>query len=120
MESALFSTCANAIETFKETIVARVSYFCTLIKVLRIQRDMNIQLIGTCPFNTAWNDAPKGDLNSDGFLSGPGSVVVENSFMYPYGTTEAYPDIENSDFQSLSNTAHMYAECSNAVINFID
>ena len=66
-------------------------------------------------FSWAWSDAPKGDLNADGFVGGPSDVVIENSFMYPYGTTEAFPDMQDTNLEVKGNTGHAYAECSNAV-----
>ena len=36
--------------------------------------------------------------------------------MYPYGTTEAFPNMVDSDEHIISNSAHVYAECSNAGI----
>lgn len=73
-----------------------------------------------CQFGTAHVDTPKGDLDaSSGKLSGPNAddnqanTVVRNNFLYPYGTTEQFPDMVNSDLQVLDNTAHYYMECSN-------
>jgi len=67
-----------------------------------------------CPFGLAHVDTPKGDLDaSGGVLSGPDSVVVPNNDVYPYGTTEQFPAMENSRGVALSNTAHYYMECSN-------
>jgi hypothetical protein len=62
---------------------------------------------------------PKGDLNADGQVSGPGEVVIENSFMYPYGTTEAFPNMQDTSLEMKDNTGHAYAECSNAVYIYI-
>lgn len=67
-----------------------------------------------CPFGLAHVDTPKGDLDSSsGALSGPDTVVVPNSAMYPYGTTEQYPSVTDIDGNVLTNTAHEYRECSN-------
>eukprot|EP01041_Mallomonas_annulata_P006727 gene6728-13624_t len=67
-----------------------------------------------CPFGLAHVDTPKGDLDSSsGALSGPGTVVVSNSEVYPYGTTEQFPATANSQGTVLTNTAHYYMECSN-------
>lgn len=41
---------------------------------------------------------------------------MENSNQYPYGTTEQYPNMIDSDLNVLDNTAHFYTECSNAGI----
>lgn len=68
----------------------------------------------TCQFGLAHVDSPKGDLDmSSGALSGPGVNVVPNDQMYPYGTTEQYPDMIDSALNVLSNTGHAYMECSN-------
>jgi len=60
----------------------------------------------TCYFGIAHVDTPKGDLNSDGFVSGPLTTVITGSEVYPWGTTEQYP---NAD----ANEGHFYMECSN-------
>lgn len=67
----------------------------------------------TCSFGLAHVDSPKGDLDMSGALSGPDSPVVDNHFSYPYGTTEQFPQMEDSDLQTLTNSAHYYMECSN-------
>jgi hypothetical protein len=67
-----------------------------------------------CQFGLAHVDTPKGDLDaSSGKLAGPGTKVVLNDAVYPYGTTEQFPAMENSDGTVLTNTAHYYMECSN-------
>jgi len=63
-------------------------------------------------FGKAHVDTPKGDLDMSGDLST--TTVVENSIVYPYGTPEQYPLVEDSDLNELTNTAHYYMECSNA------
>jgi len=60
----------------------------------------------TCYFGVAHVDTPKGDLNSDGTVSGPLTTVITGSELYPWGTTEQYP---NAD----ANEGHFYMECSN-------
>lgn len=60
----------------------------------------------TCYFGIAHVDTPKGDLNADGFVSGPLTTVITGSEVYPWGTTEQYP---NAD----ANEGHFYMECSN-------
>eukprot|EP00605_Chrysophyceae_sp_TOSAG23-4_P002833 GSChrysophyteH1.ASY1.ANO1.3119.1 assembled CDS len=67
----------------------------------------------TCMFGRAWADSPKGDLDSSLDISGPLDRVAVNSPIYPYGTSESYPLMEDSDHTQLDNTAHEYAECSN-------
>lgn len=91
-----------------------MSIFYRLLSFLLSFYIFNI-FIGSCLFNWAWSDIPKGDLNADGKVSGPGDIVIENSFMYPYGTTEAFPDMQDTNFGALDNSGHAYAECSNAV-----
>jgi hypothetical protein len=66
-----------------------------------------------CMFGLAHVDTPKGDLDMSGALSGPDHTVVDNSFAYPYGTTEQFPQMEDSDFKDLTDSAHWYMECSN-------
>jgi hypothetical protein len=39
--------------------------------------------------------------------------VIENHYVYPYGTTEQFPQMQNTDLETLSDTAHYYMECSN-------
>jgi len=66
-----------------------------------------------CQFGLAHVDTPKGDLDGSGSISGPGLTVVDNNFVYPYGTTEQFPAMEDSDLNVLTDSAHYYAECSN-------
>mmetsp|Transcript_21332 Transcript_21332/g.22053 ORF Transcript_21332/g.22053 Transcript_21332/m.22053 type:complete len:655 (+) Transcript_21332:61-2025(+) len=67
-----------------------------------------------CQFGLAHVDTPKGDLDaSSGALSGPEDTVIVNSQVYPYGTTEQFPNMVNSNGAVLDNTAHYYMECSN-------
>lgn len=67
-----------------------------------------------CEFGPAFVDTPKGDLDSSDSIGGPDDILVENSLTYPYGTTEQFPTMRDSDNQQLYQTAHEYAECSNA------
>merc|ERR1719502_1667298 len=60
----------------------------------------------TCYFGIAHVDSPKGDLNADGLVSGALTTVVTGSEVYPWGTTEQFP---NTD----ANEGHFYMECSN-------
>ena len=60
----------------------------------------------TCYFGIAHVDSPKGDLNHDGVISGPLTTVLTGSEVYPWGTTEQFP---NAD----ANEGHFYMECSN-------
>jgi hypothetical protein len=60
----------------------------------------------TCYFGLAHVDTPKGDLNADGLISGPLTTVVTGSEVYPWGTTEQFPNAN-------SNEGHFYMECSN-------
>ena len=69
----------------------------------------------TCPFALAHVDSPKGDLDgSADALSGTSSVVITESTVYPYGTTEQYPLMVDTFGRELKNTAHAYAECGRA------
>jgi len=66
-----------------------------------------------CQFGLAHVDTPKGDLDMNEEITGPDTPVVDNSFNYPYGTTEQFPQMEDSDLNVLENSAHFYMECSN-------
>ena len=67
-----------------------------------------------CQFGLAHVDTPKGDMDaSSGELAGPSTTVLVNSEVYPYGTTEQFPNMVDSANNQLSNTAHYYMECSN-------
>jgi hypothetical protein len=48
-----------------------------------------------------------------GGLTGVDHPVVDNSFTYPYGTTEQFPRMEDTDLQEVTNSAHYYMECAN-------
>ncbi len=59
-------------------------------------------------------DTPKGDLDaSGGQLTDPSNLVVVGDNIYPKGTYEQYPRMEDSDGTQLTDTAHAYSECSN-------
>ena len=74
----------------------------------------DIKILKYLPFNYYIEvDTPKGDLNMDGVISSPDMKVVRNDIVYPYGTTEQYPDMIDSDGNILTNSAHEYRECSN-------
>lgn len=49
----------------------------------------------------------------DGVISGPDKHLLENSFNYPYGTSEQFPSMQDSNLGLLTNSAHYYMECSN-------
>ena len=66
-----------------------------------------------CQFGLAHVDTPKGDLDGSGSLTGPDTHVVDNAHAYPYGTTEIFPQMEDTDLNKLENSAHYYMECSN-------
>lgn len=65
-----------------------------------------------CQFARAWADSPKGDLDSSGTIDGPEEEVAVNSAAYPYGTSESYPMMRDSDLNIVANSGHEYAECS--------
>jgi hypothetical protein len=64
-------------------------------------------------YGLAHVDTPKGDLDMSGGITGADHPVVDNSFNYPYGTTEQFPQMEDTDLNVLTNSAHYYMECSN-------
>lgn len=66
-----------------------------------------------CQYGLAHVDTPKGDLNMNNEIDDADTILVENSFKYPYGTTEKFPRMQDSDLFTLTNTAHYYMECSN-------
>lgn len=66
-----------------------------------------------CQFGLAHVDTPKGDLNMDNDITGPDYLVSENSFTFPYGTSEQFPQGRDSDLIEVKNSAHYYMECSN-------
>jgi len=66
-----------------------------------------------CQFGLAHVDTPKGDLDGSGGISGPDTHVVDNHYAYPRGTTEGFPQMEDTDLNKLENSAHFYMECSN-------
>lgn len=66
-----------------------------------------------CQFGLAHVDTPKGDLDMSGTITGPDLTVAENSFNYPYGTSEQFPQGRDSDLNEVTNSAHYYMECSN-------
>ena len=67
-----------------------------------------------CQFGIAFVDTPKGDLDASGFLEGPTHIVSINSALYPYGTSETFPLMEDSNKDVIQNSAHGYMECSNS------
>ena len=62
----------------------------------------------------AWVDSPSGDLDSSGSIDGPDELTIINSPLYPYGTTEQFPSMRDSDLRLVSQSAHQYVECSAA------
>lgn len=66
-----------------------------------------------CQFGLAHVDTPKGDLDMDGYISGPDEIIAVNSFVYPFGTSEQFPRMQNSELADVTNSAHFYMECSN-------
>ncbi len=58
-------------------------------------------------------DTPKGDLDASLSVGGYNELVLEGSTVYPYGTTEGYPLMEDTAGNLIDNTAHDYMECSN-------
>jgi len=66
-----------------------------------------------CQFGLAHVDTPKGDLDMSGSITGPDHPIVDNHPVYPYGTTEQFPQMEDTDLRPLENSGHYYMECSN-------
>jgi len=66
-----------------------------------------------CQYGLAHVDTPKGDLDNSGSVTNAAVPVIENSAVYPYGTTEMYPQSVDSDLKVITNSAHYYMECSN-------
>jgi hypothetical protein len=67
-----------------------------------------------CMHGLAHVDTPKGDLDGSGDVIAPSDgVIADNSFQYPYGTTEQFPNMEDSDMTTTTQSAHYYMECSN-------
>jgi hypothetical protein len=66
-----------------------------------------------CQFGLAHVDTPKGDLDNSGTVGDARYPVIENNFVYPYGTTEMYPETVDSNLETVTNSAHYYMECSN-------
>lgn len=70
--------------------------------------------LGICQFGLAHVDTPKGDLDaSGGPLTGPTVTVIPNDAVYPFGTTEQYPNVIDMSGGVQKNSAHEYRECSN-------
>lgn len=66
-----------------------------------------------CQFGRNFVDTPKGDLDSSGEYEGPSQgIKLDNSFQFPYGTSELFPMTEDTDGNVLTQTAHEYVECS--------
>lgn len=72
-----------------------------------------LSVAGTCPFGRAHVDTPKGDLDASLSVGDHDDMVLTGSTVYPYGTTEGYPLMDDTAGNVLSNTAHDYIECSN-------
>lgn len=58
-------------------------------------------------------DTPKGDLDSSGTLDPYYKTVGYHGEIYPFGTSEEWPHMENTHGDLIDNTAHWYQECSN-------
>jgi hypothetical protein len=66
-----------------------------------------------CQFGIAHVDTPKGDIDGSGAITDADHIVIENNAAYPYGTSEQFPNMQNSDLIEVSESAHYYMECSN-------
>jgi hypothetical protein len=69
-------------------------------------------VLGVCQFGRAFVDTPLGDLDSSKTITGPTVTVIPQSQLYPYGTSEQYPQMIDSNFTFLDNSGHQYRECS--------
>jgi len=114
---------------FIATIVANIAYFasaecpnacnghgtCTSYDMCVCNRNWQTNDCSerSCQFGLAHVDTPKGDLNQDGMISGPNTILVENNEIYPFGTTEQFPRMQDTSLVDLENSAHYYMECSN-------
>jgi len=58
-------------------------------------------------------DISKGDLDSSLSIGSSSTVVITDSTVYPFGTTEGYPQMADTAGTIYPNTGHEYAECSN-------
>ena len=67
-----------------------------------------------CLFGPSFVDSPKGDLDASGTIDPPDELVAVNSFTYPYGTSESYPNLYDSRGKIVTQSGHAYTECSNA------
>lgn len=67
----------------------------------------------TCPFGVAHVDIPKGDLDSSISIGSHSDIVATGSTVYPFGTSESYPHMVDTAGNTITNSAHQYAECSN-------
>jgi hypothetical protein len=68
----------------------------------------------TCPYALAHVDTPKGDLDGDYTLDGPGTeVYVYDIYGQSATTQEAFPSMKASDGAVQTNSAHYYMECAN-------
>lgn len=66
-----------------------------------------------CQFGMAHVDTPKGDLDGSGTVTNADHRVIENNAAYPYGTSEGFPAMLNTDLVVVPESAHYYMECSN-------
>jgi len=114
---------------FIATIVANIAYFasaecpnacnghgtCTSYDMCVCNRNWQANDCSerTCQFGLAHVDTPKGDLNQDGMISGPDTILIENNEIYPFGATEQFPRMQDTSLVQLENSAHYYMECSN-------
>lgn len=120
-------TCASATGTGKRTTVANVSSLKEqlqnsspstnlLLFVVCTYSVSTLLFTGTCPFGISFVDSPKGDLDFSNSIDGPDELVVVNDFTFPYGTSEQFPTMRDTDLNLVTQSAHGYAECSNAGI----
>jgi hypothetical protein len=87
---------------------------CSIFLLCLLNDKLFFCFLGICGFSLSVVDTPKGDLDSSDSIDGPDMTLLYNSVNYPYGTSEQFPDTLNSDLHRIDQTAHVYAECSNA------
>ena len=52
-------------------------------------------------------------MNHDNVISGFATTVIESSTVYPAGTNEIFPNMQDSEGTASYTSAHYYMECSN-------
>ena len=58
-------------------------------------------------------DTPKGDLDASNTIGDYTDMLIQSSTVYPYGTTEGFSYMVDTQGNVQAHTAHEYTECSN-------